>query len=131
MRTIGEITNEIENFNPIDEYWLPLEDLLNELWEQESPQKGIKSLFKIFEKFPTEDGFGVFWSILHGIETFKNYEHNLIESLNFRPSLMGIIMLNRLENSSPKKIEIDKILELKESIKKRPQIEKELINQLI
>ena len=49
-------------------------------------QEGLASqlfadLFRIFERFPDKDGFGVFWSIVHGLEAVLGYEPSLLESV--------------------------------------------------
>jgi hypothetical protein len=55
----------------------------------------------VFERFPDEDGAGVFWSIVHGIESLDvDYEQTLRASLARRPSRMGQIMLRRLDRAS-------------------------------
>lgn len=129
MRQIQHIIKEIESFEGDDGNWLELEDLLSELWESGNPELGILSLFQILERYPTEDGSGVFWSILHGLETLE-CEKELYQSLMRKPSHMTIVMLIRIENSGLKSINGKSISELKNSIRNNPNIEAELIEQL-
>ena len=56
------------------------------------------ALFGIFERFPEEDGHGVFWSIVHGLERRGNYEESLLASVKRSPSQFSLLMLNRLLN---------------------------------
>jgi hypothetical protein len=54
--------------------------------------------FRLYERFPEEDGFGVFWSFLHGIETHAGYEVLVVESVRRYPSRFPVLMLNRMLN---------------------------------
>lgn len=99
MRTSRSIITDIEQFEPQDGNWLQLDRLLNELWETGKQENFTGDLLRVFEKFPEEDGAGVFWSIVHGLENFSTYENELIESLIRQPSELGLIMLRRIKNS--------------------------------
>jgi hypothetical protein len=98
-RPIGDIAADIDAFQPTNGNWLGLEALLGELWEQESPQAAIPEMLRVFERFPDEDGAGVFWSIVHGLETLPRYQAQLLTSVQRVPSLMGVTMLGRLLNA--------------------------------
>ena len=71
MKSIKEIIYEIDSFRLVDENWVRLDELLNKLWDSGKSELGINSLFGIFERYPNEDGAGVFWTILHGLETLN------------------------------------------------------------
>jgi len=58
----------------------------------------IQALFGLYEKFPTSDGYGLFWSILHKIEASGDYESLLIESTQRKPALFNLSMIKRLLN---------------------------------
>jgi hypothetical protein len=113
MRTSRNIIKDIEQFEPQDGNWLQLDRLLNELWETGEQENFTADLLRVFEKFPEEDGAGVFWSIVHGLENFRTYENELIESLNRQPSEMGLLMLRRIKNSGARTVggmDISKIM---------------------
>jgi hypothetical protein len=57
------------------------------------------ALFGIFERFPEEDGYGVYWSILHGLEGRGDYEDALLASLRRSPSRFALTMVNRILNA--------------------------------
>ena len=57
------------------------------------------ALFGIFEGFPAEDGHGVYWSIVHGLEARGEYEQRLLASLRKAPSDFALTMLNRMCNA--------------------------------
>jgi hypothetical protein len=59
--------------------------------------EAVRPLLGIFERFPTHDGFGMFWSILHALESAPgSYEAELIHSLRRGPSEFGVMMVNRM-----------------------------------
>lgn len=129
MRHIKDIIAEIESYESDHGNWLRLNELIIELWESGKPELGIDSLFAIFEKFPTDDGAGVFWSILHGLETLE-YEQKLYDSLIDKPSHMTITMLKRIENAPSEMIAGKSILELKNFIKNNTKLESELLDEI-
>lgn len=64
------------------------------------PQKELafQALFQLFERFPDQDGFGVFWSILHFLEGVSGYDTELLRSIERQPSEFTLLMINRLLN---------------------------------
>lgn len=100
-RKVDDILRDIEAFHPSDGVWIPLDDLLAELWESSVPPRAIPTLFGIFERFPADDGEGVLWSIVHGVESLDlDYEQPLRASLARQPSHMANVMLERLERAT-------------------------------
>ena len=113
MRTSKEIIKDINQFEPRDGNWLKLDTLLDELWGTGEQENFTTDLLRVFERFPEEDGSGAFWSIIHGVERFRAYESELIDSLNRQPSEMGLLMLRRIKNTGTRTIggiEINKIV---------------------
>jgi hypothetical protein len=54
----------------------------------------------VFERFPDDDGGGVWWSVVHAVEGLDlDYEPPLRDSLVRQPSRMGTVPLGRLERS--------------------------------
>jgi len=100
-RQQNEILLEIDRFMPSPTGdWRELDMLLSELWQGNVSTACLPVLFRVFERFPKDDGAGVFWSIAHGVEsTDLDYEGPLRESLSRQPSDLGQIMLRRLEKS--------------------------------
>jgi hypothetical protein len=96
-RPVFTVLKDIQEFSPVDGNWLQLDALLDELWSGGVATGALPILFGVFERFPEDDGAGVLWSILHGIESLDvDYEPALRQSLQRRSSLMGGIMLERL-----------------------------------
>jgi hypothetical protein len=100
MRSAEEVVAEISSFSPVGDDWRPLDALLADLWEAGVRETHIPSLLRVFERYPDEDGSGVLWSIVHGIEALPfDYESALRDSMSRRVSVMGRVLLQRLENS--------------------------------
>ena len=58
-----------------------------------------QALFGIFERFPAEDGYGVYWSIVHGLERRGAYEPALLASVRRKPVFFNTLMLGRMLNA--------------------------------
>jgi hypothetical protein len=100
-RPAFEVLKEIQEFSPTHGDWRPLDTLLDELWALGVSAGALRILFGVFERFPEDDGAGVLWSIVHGVESLDiDYDPTLRESLQRRSSLMGTIMLERLLRTS-------------------------------
>lgn len=100
MRVRKAIISDIEAFSPEGGDWRGLDFLLEELWEAGVLEEHLLTLLGVFERFPTEDGAGVLWGIVHGIEASPfDYEAPLQRSIDRQPSFMGNLMLQRLEKS--------------------------------
>ena len=98
MRSTDQILSDIQNFKPDNGNWLGLEDLLTELWQHPTSPDWALPLLSVFEKYPDEDGCGVFWSIIHGLETIDGYEPILEQSYESNPCELKKVMLNRINN---------------------------------
>jgi hypothetical protein len=94
------ILSRIAEFKPTDGNWRELDDLLGGLWSAGVTTECLPILFHVFERYPDEDGAGVLWGIVHGVEASElRYEEPLRVSMARRPSHMGRIMLDRLERT--------------------------------
>jgi hypothetical protein len=98
-RSVSEIIADIEDFKPSKGNWLGLDALLQELFLSGSAPVGIDAMLHVFERYPGEDGAGVFWSIVHGLESLPGYESRLVESIRRVPSDFALLMVNRLLNA--------------------------------
>ena len=101
MRTVAAILADIATFEPREGLWLPLDHLLDELWSAGGPPpEALPVLFGVFERFPDEDGGGVLWSIVHGVESLQfDYRTGLESSYRRVPSEMAAVMLRRLRKA--------------------------------
>jgi hypothetical protein len=95
-RTTTQIVHDIDQFVPVDGSWTHLDVLIGELFRQPITSECIAAALRVFERFPTEHGGGVLWSIVHGLESHPDYESHLVASVRRRPSELGVIMLHRI-----------------------------------
>lgn len=99
-RKISTIARDIASFAPDEDGdWRRLDMLLDELWQAGAPEQAILEMLSVFERYPDEDGHGVMWSLVHGLEKLPNYESALLSSLARQPSELGIVMVGRMLNS--------------------------------
>jgi hypothetical protein len=83
-------------------------------------QDEFRALLEVFERFPEDDGFGVFWSVVHCLEACTGYESALIESVTCMPVEFNVLMVNRLINSGITQINGDSLLSVLASVKSHP-----------
>ncbi|MGJ7565618.1 hypothetical protein ACSFBM_17330 [Variovorax sp. GB1R11] len=99
-RKITSIARDIAKFAPTEDGdWRRLDALLVELWQVDGAERAIPEMLSVFERYPEEDGHGVMWSIVHGLEGLPNYEPALLGSLRRQPSDLGIVMVSRMLNA--------------------------------
>lgn len=80
---------------------------------QASPH--ISVWFRLFERFPERDAYGLFWSIVHRLEARPEYESELVASLRRRPTRITVSMVNRALNAGRLSIEGKSLLPLLEA----------------
>src|SRR5688500_13954290 len=96
---MDDLDMAISEFTPENGAWLPLERYFERAFGSPDPKKYYHAIFNLFERFPNEDGAGVFWSALHGMEAVGGYEEVLLQYFRRHPSLMTKAMLRRIQNS--------------------------------
>jgi hypothetical protein len=102
----SSLADAIANFSPEAEGWLPLDRLFEEAFSSPNPSAYYPAIFSVFERYPNDDGAGVFWSALHGMEQVGNYEKELLSHFRRWPAaLMLQTMLIRMRNAGYAKIE--------------------------
>jgi hypothetical protein len=96
LRNLTQITHDIDTFSPHDGSWRRLDDLLAELFQQPVTEDGVRAMLRVLERFPADDGGGVLWSVVHGLESLSGYEPHLIASIRRKPSQLAVVMIHRL-----------------------------------
>ena len=133
-RSVSEIIADIEDFRPSKGNWLGLDALLQELFLSGSASVGIDAMLHVFERCPGEDGAGVFWSIVHGLESLPGYENRLVESIRRVPSAFALLMVNRLLNAECREVGSVWLLSLLEQVAEdetaRPELRQEALEIL-
>lgn len=94
---------------------------LDRFFQYNHPERGIEVLFNLYERFPDDDGYGVFWTILHGIEHLRGYEPFLKASVERKPMEFTLTMVNRLLNSGLQDTERQEWLNVLEEVKSNPK----------
>lgn len=120
---IENLLQEIEELIGSDDFIYDVEDKMELIKAEGAGIETVVPLLQIMERHPLAD-LGMPGAMVHFIETFyPKYEPYLIESLNRRPTMHTVWMLNRCINVSPKKGEY---LTLMKAIADREDIEKEI-----
>ena len=101
---MNSLDQSIREFTPQEGNWLPLEDLLHQAFNAANPKEYYDAIFSLFERNPEEDGSGVFWTGLHGMEHIGGYEELLLQYYRRKPNEMTRAMLMRLKNSGEDRI---------------------------
>ena len=55
-----------------------------------------RAIFGLFERFPEDDAYGVFFALLHKLEASQNYEEELIASVEKMPNEFNLEMIARM-----------------------------------
>ncbi len=119
------VIDNLNNFSPKQDEWDELDSLIEEASEH-SGDKVVKSLLSLFERFPTHDGYGVFWSIIHTLEAIGGYENELVNSIARQPHELSVLMLNRLINGGYKEIEGKPIINVLKEIANNESLSNEI-----
>ena len=100
MSELETVIEVLDGFSdPHDESQLAqLQEVIDRAAELPDPLLAVPHLLSVYERFPNDDGYGVFWSILHTIEAINGYELPLLRSVRKRPSEFSLLMINRILN---------------------------------
>lgn len=117
-----KLIETIEHFTePHDENQLRLlEEALGATRATDLGESEFRALLSIFERFPEDDGYGIFWSIVHCLEDCEGYESALIESVARSPTRFNLLMVNRLMNGGITEIEGEPLLSVLASAAANP-----------
>lgn len=112
--------------NPEDEGQLKLlEDSITALDADILNANDVGQLLGVFERFPDDDGFGVFWQILHLLERAGDYESALVDSVRRNPGEFNLTMINRLLNGGIEKVGAQSLVSLLEEVARTEQADPE------
>lgn len=120
------IINQIEKGIGTDEFESILEDKIMILEMDHVGIEAVTPLLQLMERHPMDD-FGMPGAIVHFVEQFykKGYEQLLIESVERRPTMHTVWMLNRVMNGTENK---NDYLEIMKAVTSRSDIEDEIKN---
>lgn len=115
---IQKLVEQVDRFSsPHDENQLRMLDTtLQQFFSCPEARDHLEVWFRLFERFPEDDGYEMFWTILHAIESQPNYEPLLVASVRRRPSRFPVTMINRILNAGQSQIGNVRLLGLLESV---------------
>ena len=93
--------NRLSGFaNPQDEAQLrDLDEAIRTVDLSGCGAREIREMLAVFERFPDDDGYGIFWSLVHCLEKCRGYEPLLVESAARAPTEFNLSMVSRLLNT--------------------------------
>ena len=97
-----------------------LQELMDRFFQEPRNPEELAVWFRLFERFPEDDGYEMFCAILHGIEALPGIEPLVAESVRRRPSRFPVQMLNRMLNAGTTHVEGASVLALLESVVSNP-----------
>ena len=115
MRDVETIISDIQQFSSDNDDWTGLDWLVEEACVS-NDQRVIKPLLGLLERNPDHDGYGIFWSIIHGLEAMGGYEADLLSSVLSSPHEMSVLMLNRMLNGNIRMIYNRLIIDVLEEV---------------
>ncbi len=98
---IEKLIDQLNAINPNDDSLYNVDSMIELIYKLDTSEakKAIDPLLSIFERLDEDHYDGVLWSIIHGIEGLKEYEEELIKSVNRCPNEYNLLMINRILNS--------------------------------
>ena len=85
-------------------------------------KEDVKAIFDLFERFPDDDGYGIFSWFMHAIEATGGYEANLLESVARRPGGLNVRMVVRFLNAGVTHLEGNDLVALVQTLAARTDI---------
>jgi hypothetical protein len=115
MITLEQAIDAAKRFNMSDDWTFFDLFKTNQIPLDYTDPRFVRALFDILERYPDDDGYEAFQSILHLLEKVPNYETELAASLRRQPSLMTELMVSRILNSKSTTSQFDWISLLREA----------------
>ena len=103
---ISRLLAEIETTSSLDDAPAStrLEALVQMYFRQPEADRRIEVRFRLYERFPAHDAFGIFWSVLHGLEKQPSCAMKVVEWVRRAPSGFAVRMLSTLSHSGVREL---------------------------
>jgi hypothetical protein len=102
---LSDLLTAIERYEVTGDSWRDLDAHVQALCASgEDLFAALPTLLRVFERYPRHDGHGVFWAIVHAVESVRGYEPVLVERVTRTPTDLGVTMLQRLVNAGMPRI---------------------------
>jgi hypothetical protein len=72
--------------------------------------------FRLFERFPDDDAYGVFWTVLHGLEAQDGVDALVVDSIHRHPTAFPVLMVNRMLNAGIETVDGVDLIDLLERV---------------
>src|SRR5262249_59058044 len=76
-----------------------LQDLADRYFTHPKSGDHLDVWFRLYERFPENDGGGGFWGILHGIESLPGSNEHVVASVRRKATHFPVLMVNRMLNA--------------------------------
>ena len=128
---LEEIIERLEDELDSDDFEYVMEDCMQELDESGTGIEAVEPLLRLMERHPLSD-FGMPGAIVRYAEQFygRGYEDILVSSVERRPTLHTVWMLNRIINAEEDESEKEKYEDVMINILDRTEIEDEIKNSV-
>ena len=128
---IEEIIEKLEEKLDSDDFEYVMEDCMQELDESGAGITAVEPLLRLMERHSLSD-FGMPGAIVRYAEQFygRGYEDILASSVDRRPALHTVWMLNRIINAKEEETEKEKYENVMINILERPDVEDEIKNSV-
>ena len=84
---------------------LRLESLCKAMSQESVTAEVYRAMLGLFERFPDDDAYGGFWSVLHILEKCRQFEPLLVDSIRRIPAQFTLYMADRLLNGGYSNVE--------------------------
>lgn len=126
---LNEIINEMESHVGEDDFEYIMELCMEKLEEINAGLEAVTPLLQLMERHPLDD-FGMPGAIVHFVERFygNGYEALLMESVERKPTMHTVWMLNRIKNGSQDK---EQYIELMQNVMSRSDVEQVIKDSVV
>lgn len=121
-----QVIQAIDAFAPHNGAWKELDALLVKLFAQPVESDGVKAMLRVFERYPTDDGCGVFWTIVHGLESIPDSERALLESVRKQPSIFSVMMIHRILNAGQREVGGESLISVLSEVESRTNVDERI-----
>jgi hypothetical protein len=118
MDDIRQIVTQVDSISSVDDaaQLRQLIELMDRYFQHPNAKRHLEVWFRLYERFPEDDGYETFWTILHGIEAQHGFEKLVIESVKRRPSQFPLLMINRMMNAGDTRVGSTELIGLLEMV---------------
>jgi hypothetical protein len=108
--------DDLERFDAVRDGWPRLEELLGQVQQVPTTGQVVDALLSVFERYPgILTAGGLLMSVMHSIEKMPAFEIHIVDSFRRAPSILSVMIINRLLNSGVSTVGSESLLQLLKS----------------